>query len=76
MTTTQATTGSGTFEVVNPATGEVTGSYPVHAAAEVAAAVAQAREAQRWWEALGFGGRAALPAAVAALARAALRRGV
>src|SRR3984957_7188441 len=57
MTTTQATTGSGTFEVVNPATGEVTGSYPVHAAAEVAAAVAQAREAQRWWEALGFGGR-------------------
>ena len=57
MTTTQATTGSGPFEVVNPATGEVTGSYPVHAAAEVAAAVAQAREAQRWWEALGFGGR-------------------
>ena len=57
MTTTQATTGSGTFEVINPATGEVTGSYPVHAAAEVAAAVAQARRAQRWWEALGFGGR-------------------
>ena len=57
MTTTQATTGSGTFEVVNPATREVAGSYPVHTADDVAAAVAQAREAQRWWAALGFAGR-------------------
>ena len=53
----QATTGSGTFGVVNPATREVVGSYPVHTAEDVAAAVAQARDAQRWWEALGFDGR-------------------
>jgi succinate-semialdehyde dehydrogenase / glutarate-semialdehyde dehydrogenase len=52
-----ATTGSGRFDVRNPATGELTGSYPVHTAADVAMAVAQAREAQRWWEALGFAGR-------------------
>jgi aldehyde dehydrogenase (NAD+) len=53
----QATTGSGRFDVVNPATGEVVGSYPVHTPEDVATAVAQAREAQRWWEALGCDGR-------------------
>ncbi len=52
-----ATTGSGTFDVVNPVTREIVGSYPVHTADDVAAVVAQAREAQRWWEALGFDGR-------------------
>src|SRR6266849_5284904 len=53
----QVTTGSGTFDVVNPATREVVGSYPVHTADHVATIVAQAREAQRWWEGLGFEGR-------------------
>jgi succinate-semialdehyde dehydrogenase/glutarate-semialdehyde dehydrogenase len=52
----QATT-STTFDVVNPATGQAVGSYPVHTAQDVARAVAQAREAQRWWEARGFDGR-------------------
>jgi succinate-semialdehyde dehydrogenase / glutarate-semialdehyde dehydrogenase len=55
--TEQATTGSGSFDVVNPATREMVGSYPVHTAEDVAAVVAQARDAQRWWEALGFEGR-------------------
>ena len=53
----QASTGSGPFDVVNPATHEVVGSYPVDTADRVATVVAQAREAQRWWEALGFEGR-------------------
>ncbi len=48
---------TGTFDVVNPATREVVGSYPVHTAGDVAKAVAEAREAQRWWESLGFEGR-------------------
>src|ERR1035441_4244148 len=55
--TEQATTGSGSFDVVNPATQEMVGSYPVHTAEDVATVVAQARDAQRWWEALGFEGR-------------------
>jgi acyl-CoA reductase-like NAD-dependent aldehyde dehydrogenase len=53
----QAATESGRFDVVNPASREVVGSYPVHTAEDIAVAVAQAREAQRWWEALGFEGR-------------------
>ena len=51
------TTGSARFDVVNPATGEVVGNYPVHTADDVVKAVAQAREAQSWWEALGYDGR-------------------
>jgi succinate-semialdehyde dehydrogenase/glutarate-semialdehyde dehydrogenase len=46
-----------TFDVKNPATGECVGTYPVHTAADVAARVAQGREAQKWWAALGFDGR-------------------
>ena len=45
------------FDVVNPATGEVVGRYPVHTQADVAAAVARAREAQKWWLAQGYAGR-------------------
>ena len=33
------------------------GTFPVHAAEDVAARVAQAREAQKWWAELGFDGR-------------------
>jgi succinate-semialdehyde dehydrogenase/glutarate-semialdehyde dehydrogenase len=50
-------TSSSTFEVVNPATGEPAGSYPVHTAADVARTVARARGAQSWWQGLGPGGR-------------------
>lgn len=47
-----------TFESFNPATGEVVGTYPVHTAEQVEAAVAKARDAAVWWESLGFAGRA------------------
>ena len=47
-----------TFDSLNPATGEVVASHPVHGASDVEAAVARAREAARWWAGLGFAGRA------------------
>ncbi|MCR3721279.1 MULTISPECIES: aldehyde dehydrogenase family protein [Prauserella salsuginis group] len=47
-----------TFESFNPATGEAVGTYPVHTAEQVEAAVAKAREAAAWWDSLGFAGRA------------------
>jgi aldehyde dehydrogenase (NAD+) len=46
-----------TFEVKNPATDEMVGTFPVHTAADVAARVAQGRTAQEWWAKLGFEGR-------------------
>jgi acyl-CoA reductase-like NAD-dependent aldehyde dehydrogenase len=46
-----------TFDSLEPATGEVYASFPVHGAAEVAAAVARAREASGWWQGLGYAGR-------------------
>ena len=55
--TQQPTGGPVTFDVVNPATGDVVGSYPVHTADDVTKAVAAAREAQQWWNELGFNGR-------------------
>ncbi|MBK1784799.1 aldehyde dehydrogenase family protein [Prauserella cavernicola] len=55
MTTVQAVE---TFDSLDPATDEVLGTYPVHTAEQVEAAVARAREAARWWEQLGFAGRA------------------
>ena len=45
------------FNSHNPATGEVVGSYPIYSAKDVAAAVANAREASTKWEKLGFAGR-------------------
>lgn len=47
-----------TFESLNPATGAVSGTYPVHTAEQVESAVAKAREAAAWWDSLGFAGRA------------------
>ena len=47
-----------TFSSLDPRTGEVVGTYPVHDAAAVEAAVARAVEAARWWADLGFDGRA------------------
>src|SRR5436190_1546154 len=40
------------LETVNPATGEVLATFPVHGRREVTAAVAQAREAAVWWAGL------------------------
>jgi len=45
------------LETVNPATGEVLGTFPVHGRREVDAAVAGAREAAVWWAGLGWSGR-------------------
>ena len=53
-------TSTPTFDSLNPATGDVVGSYPIHTAEDVDAAVARAREASSWWQELGFDGRAEL----------------
>ncbi|MEV0341443.1 aldehyde dehydrogenase family protein [Nocardia sp. NPDC050713] len=50
--------GASTFDVRNPATGAVVGTYPIHTAAEVDEAVAHAHQGAVWWEALGFRERA------------------
>ncbi|GAA3558147.1 aldehyde dehydrogenase family protein [Amycolatopsis ultiminotia] len=47
-----------TFDSLSPATDEVVGTYPVHAAEDVRAAVERARGAAQWWDGLGFAGRA------------------
>jgi acyl-CoA reductase-like NAD-dependent aldehyde dehydrogenase len=41
------------FDSVNPATGELIGSFEIHSAADVAAAVERARAAAIWWAGLG-----------------------
>ncbi|MBV9793751.1 MAG: aldehyde dehydrogenase family protein [Actinobacteria bacterium] len=53
MTTSQ-TSDAGTFETVNPATGQVIGLFPVAGPEQAAAAVSRAREASRWWAELGW----------------------
>ena len=45
---------TGTFESVNPGTGDLIGTFPVHGAADMAAAVDAARIAQQWWWDLGW----------------------
>jgi acyl-CoA reductase-like NAD-dependent aldehyde dehydrogenase len=50
--------GGARFDSLNPATGEVVASHPVHSAEDVAAAVDRARIAATWWSELGFAGRA------------------
>ncbi|WP_409462052.1 aldehyde dehydrogenase family protein [Amycolatopsis sp. GA6-003] len=47
-----------TFDSLSPATDEVVGTYPVHTAEQVGAAVERARAAAGWWAGLGFAGRA------------------
>ncbi|MQA62601.1 MAG: aldehyde dehydrogenase family protein [Actinophytocola sp.] len=47
-----------TFDSLNPATDEVVGTYPIHIAEDVEAAVSRAHEAAVWWDSLGFDGRA------------------
>ena len=46
-----------TFESLNPATGDVVGTYPINTAEEVDDAVARARAEVTWWQGLGFEGR-------------------
>jgi aldehyde dehydrogenase (NAD+) len=45
------------FDSLNPATGEVIASFPVHTEAEVRAAVERGHAAADWWHELGFDGR-------------------
>ncbi|MDP2773051.1 MAG: aldehyde dehydrogenase family protein, partial [Nocardioides sp.] len=47
-----------TFESLNPITGDVVGTHPIHSAADVEAAVVRAREAAAWWSALSYDERA------------------
>jgi acyl-CoA reductase-like NAD-dependent aldehyde dehydrogenase len=46
-----------TFDSLDPRTGEVVGTHPVHSESDVRAAVRRAEEAARWWRGLGFSGR-------------------
>ncbi|HEY0641337.1 MAG TPA: aldehyde dehydrogenase family protein [Pseudonocardiaceae bacterium] len=46
-----------TFDSLDPATGEVVGTFPVHSEDDVRAAVHTARAAAAAWEELGFAGR-------------------
>lgn len=46
-----------TFESLDPRTGDVVGTHPVHDAAAVEAAVARAGDAAQWWAALGYAER-------------------
>ena len=46
-----------TFDSLEPATGAVVASFPVHSATDVEAAVARARAAHGWWLELGYAGR-------------------
>ena len=48
------------FDSLDPRTGEVIASYPVHDAAHVNAVVARAGAAAEWWEEQGFAGRRTL----------------
>ena len=50
-------TSTNTFDSLNPATGVVVASFPVHGHADVRAAVERSRAATAWWRDLGFGGR-------------------
>jgi aldehyde dehydrogenase (NAD+) len=54
------TTGPATFDSLNPATGDLVGTHPVHTEADVRAAVERAREEAAWWSALSFDEREAL----------------
>jgi acyl-CoA reductase-like NAD-dependent aldehyde dehydrogenase len=48
---------TGTFESLNPGTGEVIGTFPVHGPDDMAAALDAARIAQQWWWDLGWAER-------------------
>src|SRR5690606_10460667 len=46
-----------TFESLDPRTGDVVGTHPVHDEAAVRAAVARAASGAQWWEGIGAGER-------------------
>jgi acyl-CoA reductase-like NAD-dependent aldehyde dehydrogenase len=46
-----------TFDSLDPATGEVVGTHPVHDEEQVRVVVERARTEAAWWEGLGFKGR-------------------
>jgi len=46
-----------TFNSLNPSTGEVFRTLPIHTEDDIAAALQRAREAAVWWQGLGFDGR-------------------
>ncbi|MBF6174942.1 aldehyde dehydrogenase family protein [Nocardia blacklockiae] len=54
----ETTTARATFEVRNPGTGDLVGTYPVQTDEDAAAAVARARTAFAWWSGLGYAQRA------------------
>ncbi|MBF6332866.1 aldehyde dehydrogenase family protein [Nocardia transvalensis] len=53
----QSTTSRPTFEVRNPGTGDLVGTYPIHDESDAAAAVERARTAFDWWSGLGYAER-------------------
>ena len=55
--TAPATTAGDTFDSLDPSSGAVVATFPVHSAADVEAAVARAKEAAAWWRGLGWDGR-------------------
>lgn len=52
-----STVAARTFDSLDPRTGAVVGSHPVHTEEDVRAAVGRAEAAARWWRGLGFSGR-------------------
>jgi acyl-CoA reductase-like NAD-dependent aldehyde dehydrogenase len=56
-TDTTAAETSETFDVFNPGTGDIVGTYPIDGPAEVDAAVGRAHEAAAWWASLSFAER-------------------
>lgn len=54
----EALNSNDTFDSLNPANGDVVGTYPIHTKDDVDDAVARAHEAAQWWGALSFKERA------------------
>ncbi|MEN3299499.1 aldehyde dehydrogenase family protein [Pseudonocardia sp.] len=57
MTTSVDVAPAASFDSLDPRTGEVVASYPVHTEADVRAAVDRATATAVWWDELGFAGR-------------------
>jgi succinate-semialdehyde dehydrogenase / glutarate-semialdehyde dehydrogenase len=57
MTAVENRPSTDTFDSLDPATGAVVATFPIHDQAAVDAAVAGAQEAARWWAAQGVDGR-------------------
>ncbi len=57
MTSTLTAVALDTFDSLDPATGDVLSTWPVHSAEQVLAAVTRAKEAARWWGELEFADR-------------------